>query len=154
MNVFDQIKNVNSRQDFINIEKKLNLKKISENEIMINEVDDIWDGPLSGECTWQNRKYYFYCFDQLDGDDDRWPRKYLLLILTKQQVIERQKVFDIYQDFCSGKLDQEEYAKILNSLPPQKFEIQQIVGWFDSGDHDNLPSKFIKSYFEWQDRKR
>lgn len=143
---------IKNAADFRKVDSKLNLKKISSDEIRITEIDDIWDGPLSGDCEWRNKKYYFYCFDQLDdtGNDDRWPRKYLLIELTSQQLAQNQKLRDLFQNWRKNSASPMEYQKMLEASPSQTIDANQIIGWFDSGDQKNAPSKFIESYFTWR----
>lgn len=45
--------------EFVQADKRLNLKEVSADEISILEVDDIWDGPLSGKCSYDNRECFF-----------------------------------------------------------------------------------------------
>ena len=126
-----KIKNI---LDFENAEAKLNLKKIPANEIKVVSVDNFWDGPLSGECTWLGRNYYFECFDQVDSktDSDVWPRKYLLLSLTEDQKKENQRLQKLFEKSAESDELKKEYIRIFEEAPEHIVERNQIIGWFDS----------------------
>jgi hypothetical protein len=138
---------IKNRKDFEEADINLGLKKFSEDEIIILDIDDVWDGPLSGLCECMNRGYYFYCFDRLEGDDDRWPRKYILINLSKEQLSEYNRLHVEFIKWKNGQVSLEAYQKILDELPLQKVNKNQITGWFESGK--NNPSKFMNSYFKW-----
>ena len=115
--------------DFNGAEVKYNLEKIQEQEIRVKSVDDFYDGPLSGECTWRGKDYYFECFDQIDPvtDADVSPRKYLLLSLSKEQLEENRGLIELLD-----KSPRSEYMKIYKEAPAQIITREQIVGWFES----------------------
>lgn len=50
---------IKNKEDFIDADNNLGLIKLSSDEISIIDVDDIWDGPLSGTCRWRNKTYFF-----------------------------------------------------------------------------------------------
>ncbi len=145
---------IKNKEEFKEADSRLALKKISADEIVILDVDDIWDGPLSGFCMFNNKKYLFYCFDQLEGDDDRWPRKYLLIELTQEQLAEHQKQDAVYHKWRSGSISQQEYQEIFETFQPQTIDKGQIIGWFDAGVQGGNLSKFMKSYFEWREKNQ
>jgi hypothetical protein len=129
-----KVKNIS---DLKNADTKYNLKKISEGKIKTITIDDFWDGPLSGECAWQNKSYYFQCFDQIDPvtDTDIWPRKYLLLTLSDQQMNENRRLQKLFERSADSESLRDEYIKTLEQTPGQVISQEQIIGWFDS---DNL----------------
>ena len=144
---------VKNQIEFIDADKKLALKKISSDSIDIIDVDEIWDGPLSGSCRWDDNEYYFFSFDQLDDSgEDRWPRKYLLINLNSEQLGEINHQNEIYKRWQKGELFTEEYSKQYKHFPMMTVEESQVIGWFDSGpDKKKNPSKFIQSYFKWKE---
>lgn len=121
-----KIKNI---ADFNNAETKYNLKKIPVKEVKVVSVDDFYDGPLSGECQWQDRNYYYMCYDRIDPvtDTDVWPRKYLLLSLSNEQLEQVRHLAGLF-----NKSPGEEHLKIYNAAPALTIERDQIAGWFDS----------------------
>ncbi len=124
-----------NQDDFKRFDTKGDLLKISANEIRIKEIDDIWDGPLSGLCEWNGGEYYFFAFDQLedDGSGDRWPRKYVLIRLTEENVRAR--------SMLKEQTGMQEVGQHINK--------DQIIGWFDSEPQGaQEQTKFLKSYFE------
>jgi hypothetical protein len=135
-----------------NLNQRSNLKKISADEVEVISVDAIWDGPLGGVCQWNNQRYYFQCFDLIDDEEEsRWPRKYLLINLTAKQIDNNAKLHDMFLRWRDSLISKEEYQSYLQSVPSERIDIDQIVGWFDSDFKDsNQPVKFIKSYLVWQ----
>jgi hypothetical protein len=122
-----------------NAEIKYNLIKVSDSDIKIINVDNFWDGPLSGECIWRGEKYYFECFDQLesDGDTDRWPRKYLLLNLTDRQKKENAKLQKLFDKSADSEKLRKEYIELYKAAPEHIIEKDQMVAWFDSYNLSN-----------------
>jgi hypothetical protein len=125
---------IKNNLDLENSDKKYNLQKISESEIKVLSVDDFWDGPLSGTCLWQDKTYYYQCFDQLeeDGNTDRWPRKYVLLNLTDEQMSEIEKLQEKFDKSAGSEKLRKEYIKLYEDAPEQIIEKDQIIAWFES----------------------
>ncbi len=147
---------IKNESDFVNADSKLNLRKISSNEIEITDVYDIWDGPLSGSCLWENKDYYFFSFDQLEDDKsgDRWPRKYILVSLDSEQKQTEEELKNLYSALKKGEFTAEEYSNKLERIPKLQIENKQIVGWFDSEDveKNGTPTRFMQSYFSWKEK--
>jgi hypothetical protein len=144
---------IKNQSDFIKADENHSLSRLSADEIVITYIDDIWDGPLSGSCDWNNKQYYFYSFDQLedDGSGDRWPRKYLLIDIKPEQLKDTLQIRETYRKLKTGEMSKEEYAEFLKNIPAQVVEPQQVVGWFDSAPKEkNEPTKFMKSYLDLQ----
>lgn len=137
--------------DFVNAKTKLGLQKISAGEIVVIDIDDIYDGPLSGSCSWRNREYYFFTFDRIDDTgEDRWPRKYLLITLTPQQLSEVEKLRNYFRKRKSGQMTREEYSRVYDDWPKQVIKKSQIIGWFDGGGRS---SQFMGSYRDWSNKQ-
>lgn len=73
-----KIKNITDFVDF----KITRLARVYPNEIEIKSLDDIWDGPLSGECEIFGQRKYFFCFSDNEIPD---VRKYLITDLDEKQ---------------------------------------------------------------------
>ncbi len=114
-------------------------------EIIITEVDEVYDGPLSGDCLWQDKKYYFYSFDQLkdDGSGDPFPSKYALIDLTEDQLKQLEK----------ERLDMMDIANAGKDFPRYLINKNQILGWFSSVDPNTKERGFLKSYFKLRARE-
>lgn len=124
---------VKNYRELNNADSKYNLKKISEKEVKIISVDDFWDGPLSGECIWHDKPYYFQCFDQVDPntDNDVWPRKFLLLSLTNDQLAENRRLQRLFEESLDSEVQRNEHAKLSKEAPEQSVDRGQIVAWFE-----------------------
>ncbi len=125
-----KIKNLS---DLRNADIKFKLEKIPTNEIIIKSVDNFCDGPLSGECTWRNKEYYYQCFDQIDPhtDEDLRPRKYLLLHLTPQQFNENSLLEKLYAKSADSDSLRNEYLFEYEKSTPQIIRREQIIAWFE-----------------------
>lgn len=112
---------------------ELKLKKIPSSEIHILYENDVWDGPLEGICEWANKKYYFVCSDQLDetSEDDRRPRKYVLLELSPEQLEEEDKERQLFASL-KERLKLEDFYERQKSFPEHRISLEQVIGWFDS----------------------
>jgi hypothetical protein len=148
---------IENKNEFINADKVLNLQQISADEIAILVVDEIYDGPLNGSCEWNGIKYYFYSFDQLHDDKTgaEFPSKYLLIDLNDSQSSVLERTRELFSRWTDNILTTAKYTEFLNTLPPQKIDIKQLVGWFDSSlKRNDKPTQFVASYFEWRARQK
>ena len=123
-----------NEKEFKNADNLLNLKKIPSKEIKLTTLEDFWDGPLSGLCVWEGNEYYYHCFDQVDetNDTDLWPRKYLLIKLTKEQAERQKKEYELFENSNNDSSLKQEYLELMKQAPIEKIATEQIVGWFDS----------------------
>jgi hypothetical protein len=126
------------------------IEKLSPDEVRISDIEDVWDGPLSGMCIWKEKEYYFACIDQLDEDgEDRWPRKYLLISLTDAQKEQHEREARLFIEMQKETITREEYLKLQAQFQPQLLKQEQIAGWLElAGDTES--SLFMNSYLEWQ----
>jgi hypothetical protein len=138
---------ISNEKEFSQADTRYNLTKIASDEILISDVDDIWDGPLSGTCTWKGDNYYFFTFDQVVDGEDKWPRTYVLIKPATAHTEALTLLRDAYQKRQQQLISSEEYQKIYDNFPPQRIDSSQLIGWFDDGGKS---SKFIESYFKWQ----
>ena len=79
---------IKNKLDFINADIA-NFIKLSADDIVITSVNEIWDGPLDGTCTWKLKDgYYFYSIDQLRQSikGARFPNKFILIKLNSKQI--------------------------------------------------------------------
>lgn len=123
-----------NEKEFKNADKTLGLRKISAKEIKLTTVEDFWDGPLSGLCTWEGDTYYYHCFDQIDetNDTDLWPRKYLLIKITEKQAERQKQEYDLFKKSNINESSKQEYLELIKQSPIEEIKREQIVGWFDS----------------------
>lgn len=137
---------IKNEKAFGSADKKLGLQKISADEIQITYVDDIWDGPLSGNCIWKQSECYFFTFNRIEGGEEKWPRTYVLIKMNLKQksVVENLRI--AYQKRQNNLITEEEYRKIYNNFPEQHIQKTQAIGWFEDG---GKTSKFTESYFSW-----
>jgi hypothetical protein len=121
---------IKNEMDFVQADKRLNLKELSADEIYILDVYDIWDGPLSGKSSYKNEECFFFSFDQLQKEvsEESWPRKYIL-----------------FKTDCK-------FDALLSTSEGIQIGSKQLIGWFDSlKGFDKSSSQFLKSYFQWRD---
>lgn len=154
MGELKKLMKIKNEEEFEGADMRLALDKIFSEEVMILDIDNIWDGSLSGFCIFNNKTYYFHCFERLEGGEDRWPRKYLLVNLSQEQLAEYNRFDGEFKKWKEGSISLEEYQKILDVFPSQVINKNQIVGWFDSGIQGGNQSKFIKSYFDWREKNQ
>lgn len=119
---------IENEKDFINADTTLNLEKVSGDEIEIEAIDEIWDGPLSGTCFWNNKEYFFFSFDQLSETEGKWPRKYLLIELTPEQMANLTK------------------WRAANNESTLHIDNGQLKAWFESEDENGNSTNFLKSF--------
>ncbi len=141
-----KIENLN---DFEKADKEINLVKISADEIEITEVDDIWDGPLSGSCVWKQKEYYFFSFAKIVKGEDKQPRTFVLINITPEHKSALEKLRSAYIKRQHRLISEEEYVGIYASFPKQTIRADQAIGWFEAGTID---SKFMESYFSWKEK--
>lgn len=133
-----KIKNIN---DFVEF-KTTNLFQVSPNQIEIKNLDDVWDGPLSGECKVSSEEKYFFCFS-----DNETPgmRKYFLIDLDEQQKKIKETADSKFLDLQGQKITIEEYEQFVS----ENFLVinpKQITSWF-CVDDSSKNSIFMESYF-------
>lgn len=123
---------IKNKNNFNNIDSKLGLKEIPSEEIKNLYENNSWDGALAGVCIWNQKKYYFLCFDQLDEtNEDRWPRKYILIRLTEEQEKEEEREHQLFVSSTTPE-DLKMFFENQKEFPQYNIEVDQIVGWFQS----------------------
>lgn len=120
--------------DFKHIDESSDLRKIPTDEIVLLQIEDFWDGALSGMCKWKNEDYYFHCFDQIDEetDTDHWPRKYLLIKLTPAQTAEYERGHKLFEESNASLSVKTKYLELQKDTPTMQIKPDQLIGWFDS----------------------
>src|SRR3989338_4132480 len=143
---------IKNQSDFADFDRRTKCPPLSSNEIEIKNVNEIWDGPLSGTCEWEGELFYFFSFIQPSlGRGDKWPRKYVLVQLDTNQILEKKREDEISKIWKYGHISSAEYSEQYDNYPEITIDETQIVGWFDSGPNDkNKLTKFMESYFEWK----
>ena len=71
--------------------------EIPANELRVLWTDDFWDGHLSGIAEWRGRRHRFEMTDRsLLGDEPEGPRRYWLIALTPEQLVEEEKWNELF----------------------------------------------------------
>lgn len=149
---------MNSRNERkINFNKNLipRHKKLEPKEIQLLWDDDYYDGPISGVCMVQGEKCYYrmFNFDEYvafqDGRiDDFTSFKYVIIALTKEQLVEEEKWHQLFREKVGLHTDYNEFGERGSSKirPPElrdefyrrykerafpDYSKSPIIGWFE-----------------------
>ena len=134
---------IENYSDFDEIKIKKKYIKTSSENVLIIEVNDIHDGPLSGICEYAGGVYYYCCITEFEHltEKQRYPRKYIL-IKFNEDLINRQKQIE--------KLKSEnETLKIKSLLEKPYFVLpSDVVAWYEVDENKNNDA-FLQSYYQW-----
>lgn len=146
---------IKNKSEFINADKS-DIRKLSADDVVITHVNEIWDGPLDGTCTFKSEDgYYYYSIDQLAPliSGEKFPNKFLLFKLNEEQIEKTKREQDLYLNWVAEKISTSNYKKLKSSIESELIEMKQTIGWFEAVDSMQNESNFIKSYFKWKEKE-
>ena len=118
-------------------------KKVSSENVRIIEVNDIYDGPLSGVCVYFDSVFYYCCITEFEHltEKQRYPRKYILIKLN-EHLINRQRQIE--------NLKSENETLKLKSLLEKPYSVlpSEVIAWFEVDENKNKDA-FLQSYNQW-----
>jgi hypothetical protein len=124
----------------------LKTQKLNLNTTDILYENEIWDGPLTGVCLWNARKYYYYAVEMhsIEYKREKGLRRYFLIRLTEEQLRNEEnlhkefiKYVESYPRVLEGissthkGAEWDKYLEACNKYPDQIIFDDQIVGWFE-----------------------
>lgn len=121
---------ISNKKELQNLFDQLQLSQISRDEISIVHENDHWNGPTEGVCKWKDKEYYFIWCGDMDKEKDEIIRKFLLINLIDDQMVEEKKEHSKFLESRNDGEKLQQFYKDQESFPEFKIDIDQLIGWF------------------------